>query len=58
MNINILDRNKNFNILLAGILSITIGLGLDSFNEELYNELEILMVQTSVVGFESQYFNI
>ena len=31
MNINILDRNKNFNILLAGILSITIGLGVARF---------------------------
>ena len=29
--INILDRNKNFNILLAGILSITIGLGVARF---------------------------
>ena len=32
MNIfNILDRNKNFNILLAGILSITIGVGVARF---------------------------
>ena len=31
MNINILDRNKNFNILLAGILSITVGLGVARF---------------------------
>ena len=31
MNINIFDRNKNFNILLAGILSITIGVGVARF---------------------------
>jgi len=31
MNIGLFDRNKNFNILLAGILSITIGLGVARF---------------------------
>jgi len=31
MKINILDKNKNFNILLAGILSITIGVGVARF---------------------------
>jgi len=31
MNINILDKNKNFNILLAGILSIVVGVGVARF---------------------------
>lgn len=31
MKINLLDKNKNFNILLAGILSITIGVGVARF---------------------------
>ncbi|MDB2405600.1 YbfB/YjiJ family MFS transporter [Arcobacteraceae bacterium] len=31
MNINILDKNKNFNILLAGIISITVGVGVARF---------------------------
>jgi len=30
-NINLLDRNKNFNILLAGILSIVVGVGVARF---------------------------
>ena len=31
MKVNFLDKNKNFNILLAGILSITIGVGVARF---------------------------
>ncbi len=31
MNINLLDKNKNFNILLAGILSIVVGVGVARF---------------------------
>lgn len=31
MNINLLDKNKNFNILLAGILSIIVGVGVARF---------------------------
>ncbi len=31
MNINIFDKNKNFNILLAGILAITVGVGVARF---------------------------
>lgn len=31
MNINILDKNRNFNILLAGIISIIVGIGVARF---------------------------